>query len=391
MDLTALAIGATMLGSALTQGSGETPAPAEDEVQSAPVDAPAPKEKSPSRLEPLWSAMTLHKDSEADVLNEFRLVGRLHLDHYVLDSAIGDGSDLVARRARAGARARMFERLDAHLEADLDLEGGPLFSRLTDAYIAWRFSEAARLTAGKHSVKFTLDGATSSNELLTIDRSNVANNFWFTEEYAPGVSFSGRGGKWSYNSGIYSGGRRNRGLGEFDAGYFWLASVGHDLAQALGVKRATLRADYVYNKPDADSDFTRPFEHIGALVLLLDAGRWGFSGDFVGADGFLGQSDGVGATALPWLKLTDSLQLAGRYTFLKSEYRNGLRLARYENVTTRGRGDLYHELYGGLNYYIHGHRLKAQTGLTWANMRDRANDGGAYEGWTWTSALRVSW
>ena len=343
-----------------------------------------------SAFEPIWDAATLVKDDDADVLNELRVTGRLHLDNYVLESDQGDASDLVSRRARLGAKARLFGNLDAAVEADLDLEGGRFFNRLTDAYLAWTFSDAAKLTVGKHSAKFTLDGATSSGDLLTIDRSNVANNFWFTDEYAPGISLNGKSGKWSYNTGVYSGGEENRGFGNFKGGVFWLGSVGHDFGEALGVEKALLRADYVYNEPDPQSDATRPYEHIGALVFQLDAGNWGFSGDLVRADGFLGQSDGFGATATPWVNLTDRLQLAGRYTYVKSDDPNGVRLGRYENVVVPGRGDRYHELYGGLNYYIFGNKLKAQTGITYANMRDRAGDGGAYDGWTWTTALRFS-
>lgn len=364
--------------------------------QAAPADGPAASkaakpEKKKSAFDRLWDSARLYKNEDSDGLNELRLVGRLHLDHYSVQADQGDASDLVARRVRFGARARMFRNLEAHVETELDLEGGPIYSRLTDAYLAYKFSDAARVTLGKHSVKFTADGATSSNELVTIDRSNVANNFWFTDEYIPGVSVSGKRGKWSYNTGFYSGGRENREFGDFEGGHFWLGSVGRDFGESLGVKRAIVRADYVYNKPDADSDFTNKFENIGALVLLLDAGRWGFSGDLVGGDGFFGQSDAIGATATPWFKITDRLQLAGRYTFVKSDAPNGLKPARYENVVTRGRGDLYSELYAGLNYLIHGHKLKLQTGLTFADMRDRARDGGAYEGWTWTNALRVSW
>lgn len=354
-----------------------------------PVAAPAPSEpktKPASPFKGVWDAFTLHKDDDS----EFRLVGRLHLDNYVLDSDLGNANDLVVRRARFGAKGRI-GKFQAHLETELDLEGGPLYSRLTDAYVAWTFSDAARLALGKQSVKFTLDGATSSNELLTIDRSNVANNFWFPDEYMSGVGLSGKSGKWRYNSGVFSGGGKNREFGEFNAGYFGLASVGRDFADALGVKKALLRADYVYNQPDRRSDFTRPFENIGALVFILDSGRWGFSGDLVAGDGSLGQSDAVGTTAMPWLRLTDALQLVGRFTFVKSDDRNGVRLTRYETVMTGGRGDRYREIYGGLNYYIYGHKLKLQTGLTYADMRDLAADGGAYQGWTWTSALRVSW
>jgi hypothetical protein len=48
------------------------------------------------------------------------------------------------------------------------------------------------LTFGKQAVNFTMDGSTSSKELIAIDRSNLTNNLWFTEEYLPGVGLSGR-------------------------------------------------------------------------------------------------------------------------------------------------------------------------------------------------------
>ena len=364
-------------------------APAHAAQEAEPAAAPAAKEES--AFDRIWSVPLLHKDNDADLLNELRLVGRLHLDNYVLDSNVGDASDLVVRRARLGARARLFRKLEANIQTDLNLEGGPLYNRLTDAYLAWTFSDAAELTVGKHSVKFTLEGATSSSELLTIDRSNVANNLWFTAEYVPGVSVSGSSGPWSYNTGVFSGGRDNGEFGDVDGGTFWLGSVGRDFADALGVKEAVVRADYVYNDPDPDSDFTRPFQHVAALVLMLEADGWGVSGDVVAGDGFLGQSDVFGATLVPWVSLTDRLQLAGRYGYLNSDGPNGLRFARYENVVSRGRGDRYHELYAGLNYQIYGNKLKLQTGLTYANMRDRAGDGGAYDGVTWTTGFRLSW
>ena len=31
-----------------------------------------------------------------------------------------------------------------------------------------------------------------------------------------------------------------------------------------------------------------------------------------------------------------------------------------------------------MNYYFYGHKLKLQTGVQFADMQDRANDGGAY-------------
>ena len=94
---------------------------------------------------------------------------------------------------------------------------------------------------------------------------------------------------------------------------------------------------------------------------------------------------------MPFYNITPSFQAVARYTFLSSVDDNGVRFARYENEVASGRGDTYNEVYLGLNYYFYGHKLKVQTGFDYASMQDRANDGGAYNGWGWTPALRISW
>jgi hypothetical protein len=44
-----------------------------------------------------------------------------------------------------------------------------------------------------------------------------------------------------------------------------------------------------------------------------------------------------------------------------------------------------------VNYYIYGQKLELQTGIQYADMRDRADDGGAYSGVSWTTGFRMSW
>jgi phosphate-selective porin OprO/OprP len=56
-----------------------------------------------------------------------------------------------------------------------------------------------------------------------------------------------------------------------------------------------------------------------------------------------------------------------------------------------GRGDRYNELYLGANYYFYGHKLKLQSGVQFADMDDRAADGGEYSGTAWTTGIRVGW
>ena len=94
---------------------------------------------------------------------------------------------------------------------------------------------------------------------------------------------------------------------------------------------------------------------------------------------------------MPFVNVTDKLQVVGRYTFIESDEPNGIRLATYESRVVSGRGDEYNELYLGANYYFYGHRLKLQTGVQFADMNDRANDGGDYSGVAWTTGLRVGW
>ncbi len=347
--------------------------------------------KEESIYDRLWSYPTLYKNEDSSFLNELRIVGRFHGDVYNVDSALGHDSDWRVRRLRAGIQAKFFHNLELHVEADFDPQfDNPWYSRLTDAYIAWKFCEAAKITIGKQSTKFTLDGGTSSNELLTLERNNLTNNLWFTNEYMSGVSLSGKVCGFQYTTGYYSGGTETKEYGNFDAGHFGLLSIGYDFAKQLGVKKALLRADYVYNDRNVESTATRPFENVGSLNFQFAQENWGFSTDLAAATGYAGQSDAWGFVVMPWYNITKHLQFVARYTYMESNDPNGLRLGRYENVMTSGKGDKYQEIYAGLNYYIYGHKLKIQTGYTYSMMEDSANDGGKYDGWTWTTGLRLS-
>lgn len=381
-----VAAGATFTPSAL---AGDTASPAD----SKSIAAPIVEEKT--WCERIWDYPTIYKNNESSLFNEFRFVGRAQFDEYMIDAdnARNWDQDWIVRRIRFGAKARLFQNLTLHVEADFNLQNPrPAYNRLTDAYLSWKFSDAAKLTVGKQSVKFTLDGATSSTELITIDRSNVANNLWFPSEYISGVSLSGKVQQWQYNVGVFSAGQEDEEFGEFNAGTFGLLSLGYDFGKALGVDKALLRADFVYNDPDLDSDATRPFENIGALVFQLDSGRWGFSAEVAGGTGFGTQSDVWGLTAMPYYNITKQLQVVFRYNYLTSNDPRGVRLARYDSVVTSQRGDEYHEFYGGLNYYICGHRLKLQTGLSHVSLEDSTlAKNSEYHAWQWTTGLRISW
>ena len=365
-------------------------------AQTAPAapasQTPVATRKQPSTYDKIWRFAEWYADDANPVVQRVLFTGRFQHDFAAIDASQGDLSEWNVRRLRLGPRLTLFRKWTLHAEVELNpQERDPLYVRATDAYLQWTKSGRFALTVGKQSIPFTMDGATSSKELLTIDRSNLTNNIWFPQEYLPGVSVSGRTAPWVYRAGVYSAGAMNREFGEFNGGAVGLGVLGYDFGKSLGVKEALLTGNYVYQRPDIRNTFTRQLEHIGSLNFKFETVRWGVRTDVSVASGYLGQSDLWATMIMPFFNATDKLQFVGRHTFLDSEQPNGARLATYESRLVPGRGDRYHELYAGANYYFYGHKLKLQTGLHHAEMKDRANDGGAYSGISWTSGLRVGW
>jgi phosphate-selective porin OprO and OprP len=370
---------------ALAQASSPALAAAVQPAATPPVPYESPYDR-------IWKFTELYSDATNPAVQRVLLSGRFHYDLAALHADQGDHREANVRRFRIGPRVTLFHKLTLHSEVELDLEQhDPVYARFTDFNVQWIHNGRLSLTVGKQSAPFTMDGATSSRELLTIDRSNLANNIWFPQEYLPGVSVSGRSAPWTYRVGVYSAGEANREFGEFNGGVATLGLLGYDFARSLGAKEAVLSGSYVHQHPDRANTFTRQLAHIGSINFRLEAGRWGARTEVSAASGYLGQSDLWAFVAMPFFNVTDQVQVVGRYTVIDSEDVNGIRPAAYESRLVPGRGNRYNEFYAGANYYFYGHRLKLQSGVQFADMQDRAGDGGAYSGVSWTTGLRVGW
>ena len=355
--------------------------------------APAPP--PPSIYDRVWRFAEWYRNDKARVIQRVQFSGRFQHEYAVVNSGEGDEGDhdeWNVRRLRIGGRVTMFRTFLFHTEVELNpQERDPFYMRFTDLYLQWSRSPRFVVTGGKQAVPFTSEGATSSRELVTIDRSNLANNIWFGQEYMPGFSVSGRVAPWVYRAGIYSSGAINRELGEFNGGVFTLALLGYDLGPKIGMREALVTGNYLYQQEDANNTFTRPFSHILSVHTRFEDPAWGLRTDVSKAIGNLGQSNLWSVMAMPFYNVTAKFQVVGRYTTVRSADNNGVRFALYESRVVPGRGDRYDEVYAGANYYFYGHRLKVQTGVQWADMQDRADDGGAYSGVAWTSGVRVGW
>jgi phosphate-selective porin OprO/OprP len=351
----------------------------------------AQAQTSTEKFDELWSHMRLYSGDSDAVIQSVVFTGRFQYDYAYVDSGDEQHSDTDTRRWRMGFKVSFKHDLVFHAEAEYHPSLDPVYQRLTDTYIAWNPSPAVELTVGKQGANFTMDGMTSSKELIAVDRSALTNNIWFTEEYIPGVTVTGEVGKLSYNAGYFTSGSINRGFGDSDGGEFFLGTVGHDFSERFDAKAAQLNFNYVDNEPDPANGFTRPLEQIISVNFAFEKERWGVRSDISAATGYLGQSDLSGFMVMPFYNLRNSNQLVWRYTYVDSKDPNGVRFGRYERELESGRGDRYSEIYFGVNHYWYGHKLKIQSGIQYVDMSDAANDGGAFTGWSWTTGFRISW
>jgi phosphate-selective porin OprO/OprP len=363
-----------------------------------PVFAQTAAPAAPSIYEKIWSSAVLYKGDAAAAINEVRIVGRQHIDWYQFRNGSTQDSDFVSRRTRLGTKIQFLNDFTLHIETDLSLEvPHPLFNKYTDAYVKWAPSKAFALTVGKQSVRYTLDGGTSSNSLLTIDRSPLAYNLGFSEEYLPGVQVEGESGPWGWKLGVFSAGTADRDFGAFNAGTIGFASVSRDVSAFTGLQKSSLRLDAMTQSNDAQNATGMPKafsrNHAAGISLISQntQGAWGFDAELGLTEGQGSQSDLKGVQLMPSYSFDKDWQAVLRYTRVTSAENNGVSFLRYESMLTSGKGDRLEEIYLGLNRYFYGHKLKFQLGVQHTKMIDSANDGGAYAGWGVTTGLRVSW
>jgi phosphate-selective porin OprO/OprP len=365
-----------------------------------------------------WSAFTLHKDEDNQILQEFSLQGRLHVQS-IYGESDGDsfntsdykdagndetvwGDDFEARRARFGFKSKWFQtwKFDGLINVDVDgmdnTGSDTLYKDIYDLIVTYAPSDAFNMSAGKTKVKFTREQETSSNNILTLERSLLANTLFPGE--LTGIWTSGKGiaGGWLYELGIY-GNDRQREFSDMDGGEIILAKIGYDYAEKVGFDSAVASIHFMTNsepnyKPTNTPEYTTGtspnFGRSIAITNDISQGRFGLVSDVMFASGNDSQSDVMGITVIPSYYLAPGLQLVGRLQVATCEDANDLRVpSRYERLVAGDdeRGNTYASAYAGLNYYLYGHKLKLMNGIEYSHL-----GGGDYDGYTFMSGLRFS-
>jgi phosphate-selective porin OprO and OprP len=371
-------------------------------VSGTPTLLDAQETKADQTFEQLWSHATLYKDDTNPILEEFKLRGRYHGQYWDVDADQGSQSDWEDRRSRLGFDAKLFEK-KIELRADFQSNDGfnDIYDGLVDAYLRWKPTSSLSFTVGKMKPLIgQYDFLESTNTQPTFERSQIFNQLNINR--ATGATAEGSWEKYSWRAGIYSndtpsttGGSGALGdgeFGDFNGGLSVSLGAGYDFKEALGTEKADFRFDWLHSERKAGDLVFGRYDDILSTSFVVKQDALGVAFETYYALGGTGDdSDVFGFFIQPTYDIIpDKLQLVGRYSFATSEDDLGVvGQGRYERnvAAASGRGDIYHAIYGGLQYFIHGDKLKLMAGAEWSRLEGPVE---AYDGFTLLTGIRIS-
>lgn len=363
----------------------------------AGVPSPAPAAPGSSSGRPvdrLWSRASLYKNTDNPWLQEFKLRGRYHGQHHWLESDQGNEHDWENRRVRYGIDAKLFRkttevRIDA--ETNEDLSDG--YATLIDAYVKWKPSDSFSLTMGRQKPAIAhYDWVQSTTSQPTFERSQIFNQLRVNR--AAGLLAEGGGETWSWQAGVYSA-EVDSEFGSFSGGHAFTAGVGRDFAEFLGLEKALVHVDWLHSEAQESDNLFNRYGDILTATFWLEEDRWSVVAEAFAATGGRGpDGDVFGFFIQPTYDLVpDKLQLVGRYGFANGDGPDSvIAQTRYERSAPRldggGRGERYHSIYIGAQWFLHGDKLKLMAGAEYARL-DGGGNGGDFEGTTALAGVRL--
>lgn len=353
-----------------------------------------PSAEETAMFDKLWNGFVLHKDDGNPLLEEFKLIGKYQGQYYRVDSDQGDADGWEDRRFRFGFDAKMFGKtLELRATFQSTDHFDPFYNGLEDAYLKWKPDKNFTLTAGhiKPLIGY-FDWLQSSDLQQTFDSSQVFNQLRVNRIL--GLTAEGKAGDFSWQAGAYSN-DSDKEFGKFGGGYSFGAGAGYDAKACFGWEKADFRLDWIHSGHDKDDHLFTRYDDIVSATFWGQQDRWTFVVEgFNGSGGEGRDADVFGFFVQPMYDIIPKrLQLVGRYSFTTGDGPDSvIRQTRYEGetpaLTGGGRGDEYHALYLGAQYFIHGDKLKLMAGGEYADL-DGGGNGGDYEGLTWLTGVRL--
>lgn len=280
------------------------------------------------------------------------------------------------------------------------LTHGTFFDDVDDFYIEWTPSDDFYIIVGKTKQLILREYETSSNSILTIERSAITSSVVSNKPWGIAVGFNALGldhelGAWITGADRDAAGERwdwpdfdSRGSATYRASY--------DLTEATSA-----HFDYQFtNNSDgraapngsADTNLGSSFEHVAAIGTESKFGQFGLITDLIAAQngvtggGLPAGYDTWGLVVMPYYNLTDKLQFVTRYAYMDEG-----REQRTQRYDLRQSVENYHTFYAGFNYYLCGNNLKLMAGYEYATGDVFATANDEVNTSSWMLGLRSSW
>ncbi len=136
------------------------------------------------------------------------------------------------------------------------------------------------------------------------------------------------------------------------------------------------------------------FRHLVSTGVEVEQGNFGFTGDFILANGDT-NAWGLSLTPSYWA-LPGTLRIVGRYHYADTDDAAGLvggmgvGTDPYFDSTPVFVGDEYHSFYLGANLHLYKDELVIMNGLEHVLLKDQAGAGFDTDAWIWHSGARLS-
>ena len=342
----------------------------------------------------IWAVPVIYENPDHQGIQSFSLIGRYHGQYWRVNADQGDVADWENRRKIIGFSSKLFRHFTLQAQMFLKTDGGSLYGGLYEGFIKWSPANTNfSLSVGRLDYLFTgFERSESSKKINAIERGLVVNQVMPAE--VVGAHMRGKKGRFSYHAGVFSRSIEEE-FDDFNSGTATVIGAAYETA--LFYEKGSLHLDYLHNPGKSQDTAFRPYSHVVSLWHRGKRGRLDMGVDLTVAQPLNTGGHIFGLTIEPsWVLVdellgnNDPLQLVFRYQYATSSRDNGLVLQRrYEQEVTHGEGNDYNALYTGLNYYLYGHKLKLMAGGEYAHMKDAADDGGTYRGWTWFGAVRL--
>ncbi len=296
--------------------------------------------------------------------------GYVSPDSDIPGTPTNDYSTFELRRLRIGTQGDLYQ----NLKFDIRISALPEGADLNYATLVYTGLEGMEIGVGKNDMTLSMEDAVSSTAIITVERSYASN--LFDPPKSVGVWAEGETGPFGLFLGAFNGENENDNPldSDDDSHLAFNFRAGFDASGSLpdGIG-AGVFFDTVQNQ-DNDSPGAYPFESSYSLGAEIEAGPFGLMGNILW--GTLTENDNnvTGFVVMPWLYLTEKLQIVARYDYLESDKPEGIGVpSRYIGRAAIGDspaalGDKWESVYAGANYYISGNNLKVMSGLEWSEL-----------------------